>query len=86
MYNKLYKLPKAINYFRRINMKKELERREWLKDLRKAKGKTVRELAKEIEISWTHYSDIENGRKNPSLKLAVKMSRYLGFGVDKFVS
>jgi putative transcriptional regulator len=67
-------------------MSKELQRREWLKDLRKEKGKTVRELAKEIEISGTHYSDIENGRKNPSLKLAVKMSSYFGFGVEKFIS
>jgi DNA-binding XRE family transcriptional regulator len=64
---------------------KELQRREWLKDLRKEKGLTVRDLAKEIGVSWTHYSDIENGRKNPSLKLAVNMSKYFGFNVDKFV-
>lgn len=65
---------------------KELQRREWLKDLRKEKGLTVRNLAKEIGVSWTHYSDIENGRKNPSLKLAINMSKYFGFTVDKFIS
>lgn len=67
-------------------MQKELVRREWLKDLRKEKGYTVRGIAPELQVSWSHYNDIENGRKNPSLKLAVKISKFFGFKVEKFIS
>jgi putative transcriptional regulator len=61
-----------------------MTRREWLKDLRKEKGMTVREIAPLLDVSWTHYSDIENGRKNPSLQLAVRISKYFEIPVDKF--
>jgi putative transcriptional regulator len=64
-------------------MKKNIERRDWLKGLRKNKGLTVRQIAPLLDVSWTHYSDIENGRKNPSLQLAIRMSKFLEFEVDK---
>ena len=57
--------------------------RDWLKDLRKEKGLTVRKIAPLLGISFSHYNDIENGRRNPSLKLAVKMSDFLEFDVKK---
>lgn len=65
---------------------KVCETRNWLKDLRKEKGLTVRGIAPLLDVSWTHYSDIENGRKNPSLQLAVRMSKFLKFKVEKLIS
>lgn len=65
---------------------KPLNRREWLKAIRKKKGYTVREVAPLLGISWTHYSDIENGRRNPSLDVAIKISKVYGFKVEKFIS
>ena len=63
-----------------------LKRREWLKSQRKKKGYKVREVAQVLGCSWTHYSDIENGRRNPSLELAIKISKTYGFKVEKFLS
>jgi DNA-binding XRE family transcriptional regulator len=65
---------------------KPLNRREWLKAIRKRKGYSVREVAPLLGCSWTHYSDIENGRRNPSLDLAIKISQVYGFKVEKFIS
>jgi putative transcriptional regulator len=61
-----------------------MERRNWLKDLRKEKGFTVRDIAKEFGVSFSHYSGIENGVKNPSLFLALKISKFFGFQVEDF--
>lgn len=63
-----------------------LVRRQWLKDLRAEKKLTVRAAAKQIGLSWTHYSDIENGRKKPSFEMAYKISKFYGFEMEKFVS
>jgi putative transcriptional regulator len=65
-------------------MEKEIVRRNWLKDLRKEKGFTVRDIAKEFGVSFSHYSGIENGKKNPSLPLALKISKFLGFNIEDF--
>jgi DNA-binding XRE family transcriptional regulator len=65
---------------------KPLNRREWLKQKRASKGYTVREVAPLLGISWTHYSDIENGRRNPSLELAIKIAKLYSFKVEKFLS
>jgi putative transcriptional regulator len=63
-----------------------LKRREWLKEIRKKQGYSVRQIAPKLGCSWTHYSDIENGRRNPSLDLAIKISKTYGFKVEKFIS
>lgn len=62
---------------------KVCDNRDWLKQLRSEKGLTVRGIAPILGISFSHYNDIENGRRNPSLKLAVKMSEFLGFDIKK---
>jgi putative transcriptional regulator len=62
-----------------------MERRNWLKELRQEKGFTVRAIAKELGISFSHYSGIENGVKNPSLPLALKISSFFKFKVEDFV-
>lgn len=59
--------------------------RNWLKDLRKQKGITVRDIAKQLDVSFSHYSGIENGKKNPSLQLALRISQYFKFKVEEFV-
>jgi transcriptional regulator with XRE-family HTH domain len=56
------------------------EKREWLKDLRKEKKLTVREIAPMLGTSFSHYSDIENGRRNPSVDLSMAMADF--FDID----
>ena len=63
-----------------------VERRDWLKQMRKKKGLTVRAVAEKLDMSWSHYSDIENNRRNPSLEVAVKIGRFYGFSAERFVS
>ena len=57
-----------------------LKRRQWLKDLRNAKGLTIRQIAPLLNISFSHYSDIENGRKNPSLNSTKRIADF--FEID----
>lgn len=45
--------------------------------LRKNIGLTQEELAEKLNISRTHVGHIEQGRKNPSLKLLNKLSKVL---------
>jgi DNA-binding XRE family transcriptional regulator len=47
---------------------------------RLAKGITMRGAAKMLGISASHYSDIENGHRNLSVKLAVKADEAFGEG------
>jgi DNA-binding XRE family transcriptional regulator len=63
-----------------------LIRRQWLKDFRAERNLTVRAAAKLIGLSWTHYSDIENGRKKPRFEMAYKISKFYGFEMEKFIS
>jgi len=65
---------------------KIVERRQWLKELRKEKGLTVRKTALALNMSFTFYSDIENNRRSPSLEKAVQIARYFGFPAEKFIS
>ena len=62
---------------------KVCDTRDWLKELRTEKGLTVRGIAPMVGISFSHYNDIENGRRNPSLKVACRMADFLGFDVKK---
>lgn len=56
------------------------EKRDWLKDLRKEKNLTVREIAPMLGTSFSHYSDIENGRRNPSVELSMTLAEF--FDID----
>jgi putative transcriptional regulator len=51
-------------------------KREWMKELRKEKGMKTREIAEIFDISFQHYNDIENGRRNPSIELSLKMAEF----------
>ena len=56
-----------------------------LKELRTAKGLTLRELSDEVGISFGGLGNIENGRRNLSLSLAVKLADYFDVSVDYLI-
>lgn len=55
-----------------------------IKKLRMRSGITQIELAKAIDVSQTHMSNIENGNTGISLYTAVKISRKLGCSIESF--
>jgi len=64
-------------YFLGGNMKNKLE------ELRKKKGITQEELASALEVSRQTIGALENGRYNPSIILAFKISRYFGLPIEE---
>jgi len=62
------------------------QKREWLKDLRTKKNLNVREIAAILGISYQHYSDIENGRRNPSIELSKLMAKFFNCKLDLFLA
>lgn len=60
-------------------------KREWLKHLRNEKDLTVREIAGVFGISHQHYSDVETGRRNPSIELSLKMAEFFGEPIESFL-
>ena len=61
---------------------KEEIMREKLKKIRKEQNLTQKSLSKSVNIHRTHYSMIENGRRNPSLKVAVSIKKALNYQYD----
>ena len=57
-------------------------KREKLKKIRKEQNLTQKSLSKSVNIHRTHYSMIENGRRNPSLKVAVSIKKALNYQYD----
>lgn len=55
-----------------------------IKRLRMQAGISQIELAKAINVSQTHMSNIENGNTGISLWTAVRISRKLGCSIDNF--
>ena len=55
-----------------------------IKRLRMQAGISQIELAKAINVSQTHMSNIENGNTGISLGTAVRISRTLGCSIDSF--
>jgi putative transcriptional regulator len=60
-------------------------KREWLKKLRKDKKIKTREIAHTLGVSFQHYNDIENGRRNPSIELSLEIARYFDVPVEQFL-
>ena len=54
-----------------------------LEELRKAQGVKQEELAEILEVSRQTVGSLENGRYNPSIILAFKISRYFGLPIEK---
>ena len=60
-------------------------KREWLKKLRADKGLKTREIAEILGISFQHYNDIENGRRNPSIDLSMDLAKFYNVSVELFL-
>jgi DNA-binding XRE family transcriptional regulator len=54
-------------------------------ELRSEMGLNTREIAELIGISYTHYNDIENGRRNPSVELSIEMAEFFDVPIEKFL-
>ena len=54
-----------------------------LEELRKARGLRQEELAEALEVSRQTIGSLENGRYNPSILLACKLSRYFGVPIEE---
>jgi len=54
-----------------------------LEELRKKKGITQEELASALEVSRQTIGALENGRYNPSIILAFKISKYFGLPIEE---
>ncbi|HDR7723181.1 MULTISPECIES: helix-turn-helix transcriptional regulator [unclassified Bacillus (in: firmicutes)] len=53
--------------------------RNWLKEFRCVRGYTHGDIANKCEISRSYYTQIENGTKTPSVKIAQKIGIILNF-------
>lgn len=56
-----------------------------VKNLRISRDLYQSELAQRVGVTQTHISDIENGKKTPSLDLIIRISNSLGCSVDYLV-
>ncbi len=59
---------------------------EKLRTLRKRRGMTIKELAQAIgQTTHSHISELETGKRPPSLEIALKISRMFSVSIDKLV-
>lgn len=58
--------------------------REWMKEIRKTKGFTMKDVAESAGISESYYCTIENGSRNCPVETAKKIAVVLGFEWTKF--
>lgn len=56
-----------------------------IRDLRKAKGLTQKQLAKLIDVTESQVSQIENGKRNPGFETLLKLGEVFGCSVDDIV-
>ena len=54
-----------------------------IEEIRKARGVNQEELAKALGVSRQTISSLENGRYNPSIELAYKLSKYFGLTIEE---
>ena len=54
-----------------------------LEELRKGRRINQEELAEALEVSRQTIGSLENGRYNPSILLAFKISRYFGLPIEE---
>ncbi len=56
-----------------------------LRDLRKKRDLSYRQLASILEVSHSHISGIEAGKHNPSVELMFKIARFFGVSADQLM-
>ena len=78
---KIQRLPR-VNVGYQKNKQKGESMRGKLRNIRKEQKLTQENLSKMVNIHRTHYSMIENGRRNPSLKVAVSIKKALNYQYD----
>ncbi len=61
-----------------------MKKRNWLIEIRKAKGLGLTEMARKLEVTVTYYNYIEQGKRRPSPQLAQKISEILGLDWTMF--
>lgn len=54
-----------------------------IKEVRKEKGLSLRELSKRANVSAGHLSDIENGIKEPGFFIMIRIARALDVELEK---
>lgn len=54
-----------------------------LEEIRKQRGINQEELARILEVSRQTISSLENGRYNPSIKLAFKIAQYFNMSIEE---
>jgi len=54
-----------------------------IEELRNARGIKQEELASKMEVSRQTISSLENGKYNPSIFLAFKISRFFGLSIEE---
>lgn len=54
-----------------------------ISEIRKKKGITQEKLSETVAIARGYLSEIENGGRNPSVEVALKISEALGVKVDQ---
>ena len=54
-----------------------------IEEIRKARDVNQEELAKALGVSRQTISSLENGRYNPSIELAYKLSKYFGMPIEE---
>lgn len=54
-----------------------------LEELRKARGVKQEDLAAALEVSRQTIGSLENGRYNPSILLAFRISRYFDMSIEE---
>ena len=54
-----------------------------IEDIRKERGILQDEFAKSMGVSRQTISSLENGRYNPSIMLAYKISKYFGMTIEE---
>jgi len=57
---------------------------EWLREIRKENGMTQEEAAEKTDIKRASYSNIENGKRRPSVEAAKRIAGLFGFDWTRF--
>jgi transcriptional regulator with XRE-family HTH domain len=55
-----------------------------MKELRKEKGISAKEAAKELEIKYPTYSNYENNNRMPDYETLIKIAKYYGVNIQEF--
>lgn len=74
----------CLEGIKKASERTEPAKRNWMKEKREEMKLTIRGIAPLLNISYQHYSDIENGRKNPGFELQLVLADFFDVGIEKF--